>query len=45
MDKRKKLLTYMAAAHMLLSIMSMVIHHSKKREKDRHLEKELDMDQ
>jgi len=31
MDKRKKLLTYMAAAHMLLSIMAMVIHHSKKR--------------
>jgi len=35
----------MAAAHMLLSIMAMVIHHSKKKEKNRHLEKELDMDQ
>ena len=33
----------MSAAHMLLSIMAMVIHHSKK-EKERHLEKELDMD-
>ena len=33
MDKRKKLLTYMAAAHMLLSIMAMVIHHSKKRKR------------
>lgn len=33
MDKRKKLLTYMAAARMLLSIMAMVIHHSKKRKR------------
>jgi len=33
MDKRKKLLTYMTAAHMLLSIMAMVIHHSKKKRK------------
>ena len=30
MDKRKKLLTYMAAAHMLFSIMA---HHSKKKRK------------
>jgi hypothetical protein len=36
MDKRNKLLIYMAAAHMLLSMIP-------EKEKERHLEKELAM--